>query len=130
MWVGTSSAKAEVATGDEVAVREAEIRVDQDGVQVSLHVPALETEQACTMRWDVASVEEICGRALVKRVQKGGTRNPDLPGDIFRPHWGERRVRRQSKGLSRVQGRIAMGEGAPQRRTEGGIGRSLGAVGA
>jgi hypothetical protein len=49
VWVGASSAKAEVATVDEVAVKEAETRVDRGGVQVSPRVPALETEQACAM---------------------------------------------------------------------------------
>jgi hypothetical protein len=49
MWVGASGAKAEVATVDEVTFREAEIRVDQDGVQVHPTVPAMETEQSCWM---------------------------------------------------------------------------------
>jgi hypothetical protein len=49
MWVGTSSAKADVATVDEVAIGEAGLRIDRDGVQVSPCVPALETEQACAM---------------------------------------------------------------------------------
>jgi hypothetical protein len=43
-------AKEEVVTVDEVAVKEAEILVNWDGVQVSPRVPALETEQAREMR--------------------------------------------------------------------------------
>jgi hypothetical protein len=54
MRVGASSSKAVVATVVEVAVGEADIRVDEDGVQVSPCLPALETEQACVMRWGVA----------------------------------------------------------------------------
>jgi hypothetical protein len=68
MWVGSSSAKAEMATIDEVAIGEAEVRVDRDGVQVSPRVPALETEQPCVMRLGVPSVEEFCGGALIKCV--------------------------------------------------------------
>jgi hypothetical protein len=41
MRIGVGGAKAEVATIDVVAIREAEIRVDWDGVQVSPRVPAL-----------------------------------------------------------------------------------------
>jgi hypothetical protein len=48
--LGASSAKAEVAAVDEVAVGEAAMGVDWDGVQVSPCMPALETEQACAMR--------------------------------------------------------------------------------
>jgi hypothetical protein len=33
MWVGASSANAEVAAVNEVTIREAEIQSDQDGVQ-------------------------------------------------------------------------------------------------
>jgi hypothetical protein len=62
--VGASCAKLKVATVDEVAIGEAEIRGDRDGFQVSASVPALETEQARAMRWGVASVEEFCSRAL------------------------------------------------------------------
>jgi hypothetical protein len=58
MRVGASIAKAEVETVDEVAVREAEIRVDWDSVQVNPCGPVLVTEQACAMRWGVAGVEE------------------------------------------------------------------------
>jgi hypothetical protein len=57
MWVGASSAKAEMATADEFAIGEAEIRGDRDGVQVSPRVPALEAEHACAMRRKGASVE-------------------------------------------------------------------------
>jgi hypothetical protein len=57
MWVGASSTKTDMATVDEVAIGEAEIRVDRDSVQVSPCVPALETEHACAIRWRVASVE-------------------------------------------------------------------------
>jgi hypothetical protein len=89
MRVGASSHKAKVATVDEVAVREVEMRVCRDGIQVSPSLPALEAEQACAMRWGVASVEECCGRALIECVRTGGTRGPDLPGDIIRPHWDE-----------------------------------------
>jgi hypothetical protein len=64
MWVGASGVKAEVATVDELANREAGIRVDRNSVQVSRCAPALETEQSCAMRWEVASVEEFSGRAL------------------------------------------------------------------
>jgi hypothetical protein len=91
MWVGASCAKAEVATVDESRRQrslEAETRVDRDGVQVNPCVPALETEHVCTMRWGVASVEAFCGRALIKCVRKGGTRNLDLPGDIVLPTLG------------------------------------------
>jgi hypothetical protein len=68
MWVGASSAKAEMATVDEVAIGEPQIRVDRDGVQVSPHVPALETEQACAMRLEVPRVEYFCGGALIEYV--------------------------------------------------------------
>jgi hypothetical protein len=95
MWVGASSTKAEVATA-QVAVGEAEIRVDRDGVQVSPCVPALETEQACAMRRGVASVEELCSRALSGCVRKCGTCDPDLPADIVRRQWDERGASRQS----------------------------------
>jgi hypothetical protein len=64
VWIGASGDKAEVATVDEVAVGEAEIWGDRDGVQVSPRVPALETEQARAMRWGVAGSEEFCSRAL------------------------------------------------------------------
>jgi hypothetical protein len=47
MRVGASSAKAEVATIDEVAVRDAEIRLDWEGVQVSPRVPALDSDVQC-----------------------------------------------------------------------------------
>jgi hypothetical protein len=127
--VGASCAKAEAATVDEVAVGEAEIRGDRDGVQVGPPVPALETEQARAMRWGVAGLEEFCSRALSQCLRKGVTRCPDLPSDSVSRHWDERRVRRQSKGLNRVQGRIAMDESAPQRSTEGGTGFSIGAGG-
>jgi hypothetical protein len=59
-------------------------------------------------------------------VRKGGARNRDLLGDIVRRHWDTRGVRRQSQGLGRVQGRMAMGEGAPHKRTEGGTGHLRG----
>jgi hypothetical protein len=49
MRVGADSAKAEVATVDEVTVREAEIQIDRDGVQVSLRALVLETGQSCAM---------------------------------------------------------------------------------
>jgi hypothetical protein len=62
--VGASCASSKVATVDEVAIGEAEIRGDRDGVQVKPSVPALETEQARAMRWGVASVEEFCGGAM------------------------------------------------------------------
>jgi hypothetical protein len=68
VWVGASCVKSKVATVDEVAIREAGIWGDWDGVQVSPSVSALETEQARTMRWGVASVEEFCGRALSQYV--------------------------------------------------------------
>jgi hypothetical protein len=55
--VGASGAKAEVATVDEVAVREAEVRGHRDGVQVSPSVTAFETEQTCAMLWGVAGLE-------------------------------------------------------------------------
>jgi hypothetical protein len=47
--VVAGSANAEVATITAVAVREAEVQVDRDGVQVNPRVPELETEQACVM---------------------------------------------------------------------------------
>jgi hypothetical protein len=62
--VGASCAKAEVATVDEVAVGETEIRGDRDGVQVGTRVPALETKQACAMRRRVAGLEAFCSRVL------------------------------------------------------------------
>jgi hypothetical protein len=92
-------------------------------------VPALETEQARAMRWGVAGLEEFSSRALSQRLQKSGARCPDLPGYSVSRHRDERGVGRQSKGRSRVQGRIAMGESAPQRSTEGGTGFSVGAGG-
>jgi hypothetical protein len=70
-----------VATVDEITVKEAEIRVHWDGVQVSPRMPALETEQARVMRWGVASVEEFCSRALSECVRQAGTLDPDLLGD-------------------------------------------------
>jgi hypothetical protein len=81
MRIGAGCTKAEVATVDEVAIREAEIRGDWDGVQVSPRVPALDTEQARGMRWGVTSVEDFCSRALSECVRNGGTREPDLLGD-------------------------------------------------
>jgi hypothetical protein len=75
IWVVASSAKAEVATVDEVAIREAEIRIDWDGVRVSPCAPALETGQSCAMRWGVKSVEEFCRGVLSDCVPKGGTRD-------------------------------------------------------
>jgi hypothetical protein len=92
-------------------------------------VPALETERARAMRWGVADSEEFCSRALSQCLRKDGTRCLDLPGDSVGRHWDERRVRRQSKGLRRVQGRIAMEERAPQRSTERGTRFSAGAGG-
>jgi hypothetical protein len=50
VWVGSSSAEAEGRP-------HAETRVDRGDVQVNPCVPALETGQACAMRWGVASVE-------------------------------------------------------------------------
>jgi hypothetical protein len=88
MWVGASSTKVKVAIVDDNDVGEAEIRVDRDGVQVSPSVLALEAEHAWAMRWGVASVEAFCGRALIECVRKGGTRCPDLPGDICPPTLG------------------------------------------
>jgi hypothetical protein len=49
MWVGASSAKPGVATVDVVTIREAEIQVDRDSVQVHPRVRAPETEQLCVM---------------------------------------------------------------------------------
>jgi hypothetical protein len=129
MRIGAGCAKAVVATIHEVAIREAEVRVDWDGFQVSPLVPALETEQARVMQWGVARVEEICSGALSECVQQGGTCDPDLPGDIVHRHWDERVVGRQSQGLGRLQCRMALGEGAPERSTEGRTGRSVGAGG-
>jgi hypothetical protein len=73
MRVGASSAQARVATVDEVAIIEAEIRVDRDSVQVVPHMPVLETEQAYARRWGVPSLQKFCGRALIEFVRKGGT---------------------------------------------------------
>jgi hypothetical protein len=126
MLVGASSIKARVATVDEVTVGEAEIRADQDSVQVSPRhpgVPVLEDEQASVKRWEVATVEELCGRALTGYVRKSDTRCPDLPGDIVCRHWDERRVRRRRKKLGSVQVRIVMRKGAHRKRTQGGTGR-------
>jgi hypothetical protein len=86
MWVGASSANAEVATIDEVAVVKTETLVDRDPVELNLRVPALETEQSCGMRWEVASVEELSGRTLNECTRKDGTRDPDLPGGHVRQH--------------------------------------------
>jgi hypothetical protein len=127
--VGASCANAEVGTLHEGAVGETEIRGDWDGVQVSPSVTALESEQACAMRWGVAGLEEFCSRALSQRLRKGGTRCQHLVGDSVSRHWDERRIRRQSRGLSRVQGRITMDQSAPQRSTEGGTRFSVGAGG-
>jgi hypothetical protein len=46
MWVDTSDAKAEVAIVEEVAIREAGIVIDWNGVEASPSVPALQTEHA------------------------------------------------------------------------------------
>jgi hypothetical protein len=46
VWIGARWGKAEVATVDEVAVRETEIRGVGDDVQVSPSVPALATQQS------------------------------------------------------------------------------------
>jgi hypothetical protein len=73
-WVCASNVKEEVATVDEIAFREAEIWVDRDSVQVSLRMPALETEQLCAMRWTITSVEELCSRAPIECVREVGTR--------------------------------------------------------
>jgi hypothetical protein len=97
---GASCAKAEVATIDEVAVGEAEKWGDQDGVQVSPSVTALETEQARATRWGVAGLEEFCNRALSQRLRNGGTCCLDLPGDSVSRHWDKRGAGRQSKGRS------------------------------
>jgi hypothetical protein len=45
--VGASGAKAEVATVDEVTIRDAEIRVVRGSVQKCLCVPALDAEPSC-----------------------------------------------------------------------------------
>jgi hypothetical protein len=63
--VGSSCTKAQVATVDEVAVGGAEIQGDRDGVQMSPCMPALETEQAHTMRQGVVGSEEFCSRTLI-----------------------------------------------------------------
>jgi hypothetical protein len=49
MWNGASDAQAEVATVDEVTIREVDMWVDPDGVQVRSSVPGVETEQSCVM---------------------------------------------------------------------------------
>jgi hypothetical protein len=72
MWLVASSAKVEVATVDEVAGREEEIRVDRNDVQVSPFVPALESEQACEMRWEATNVEEFFRRAQIECLQMVG----------------------------------------------------------
>jgi hypothetical protein len=121
-----SSAKAKVTTVDEVVVREAEIRTDRDGVRVRHRMPALETEQVCAMRWGVASVEELCGGALVECVREGGTHDLDLPEDtVTKVKVSANTGMSEGSGgkwLSRVQGRVAMRDGVPQTRTEGGTG--------
>jgi hypothetical protein len=48
---GASGPKAVLAIFDDVAIREAAICFDHDGVLVRSSVPALETEQACVTRW-------------------------------------------------------------------------------
>jgi hypothetical protein len=119
-----------VAAVDDVAVREAQIWGDRDGVQVSARMPVLQTEQSCVMRWVVASVEDFSSRAQIECLQEGGPRGTGLPGDSVRRHWDERGVRKRSpcssKGLSKVQGRVAVEQGAPRRRAEGGTGPCMG----
>jgi hypothetical protein len=126
---GARYAKAEVATVDEVAVREAQICGDRDGVQVSPSVPALETERTRAMRWGVASVEEFCGRALSQYVRKGWTSGPDLLGDCVSQRWDERRVRRQSKGFAGCRARWLWGRERQREAQREGPGIAEGPVG-
>jgi hypothetical protein len=99
-----SGGKAEVGTVDEVTIREAEIRVDQDSVQASPSVLALETEHLYAMRWGVASVEEFRGRALIECLEDDGSRGLYLLGDSISWHLVERGVRRRSKRQGVAQG--------------------------
>jgi hypothetical protein len=50
----------------------------------------------------------------------------DLSGDSVCHHRDERVVKEGSRGLTRVQGRVAVEEGAPQRHTEAGTGHCVG----
>jgi hypothetical protein len=129
MRVGTSGSDAEVATVDEANIIDAEVWVDRHGVQESLRVPALETEQSCLLRWGVASIEELSGKALIECLQEGGSSCPELHGDSVHRHWDERGVRRRSTELSKAQGRLAVEEGTQERRTDGGTWRCVGSVG-
>jgi hypothetical protein len=47
----------------------------------------------------------------------GETRGTDLSGDSVRCYRNEGGLRRRSQGFSRIQRRMAVGEGAPCRRT-------------
>jgi hypothetical protein len=100
--------------------------VQWDSVQLSPSVLALETEQSCVLRWGVTSVEDICGRALIECVQEGGSCGPDAPFDSVCRHGDKRESQEAEHGVSGLQARVAVKEGAPQRCTEGGTGRCVG----
>jgi hypothetical protein len=99
-----------VATSDDVTIREVEIRVGRNCVEICPAVPPVETEQASMVHWGGASMEEVSCKAVIECVQEGGRRSTDLMGDCVRRHSGERRV----EGLGRVQDRVAVTKGAPQ----------------
>jgi hypothetical protein len=58
MWVGASGVKEEVATVDEVTIREAKIRIDWDNARVSPSMPALETQLSFMMIWGLTHMKE------------------------------------------------------------------------
>jgi hypothetical protein len=96
IWVRARSARAEAATDDEVAVEEAEIRVNQDVSRQALTCPQWRMSSQA-MRWEAGSVEKLCSRALVECLRKDGTCDPSMPVDSVSadPGLSERSGRRQ-----------------------------------
>jgi hypothetical protein len=111
MWGGARRAKAEVPAVHEVITREVDIWVGRDEGLSSVLV--LETEQLRAMQGGVRRMDEFSGRALIARLQEGGPHSTDLSNGSLCRLWHARRIRRWSSGLSRVHGRVALGEGAP-----------------
>jgi hypothetical protein len=97
-----------VATIDVVTIRDAELHVDGDCVQVYSSMLALETEKSCGMRLGVTCIGEFNHRPLIECLPQIGSRDPDLSSHIVRRQGDGRGVSSWSKGLSRVQGRVAV----------------------
>jgi hypothetical protein len=69
MQVGANCAEVEVKASPKVAVREAQIRVNWDSVQVSSGVQALKFEHVRTMPWRVERMQKVCSRVLIEPVR-------------------------------------------------------------